>query len=70
MYMISTSSYQSINTNNNRTCSISGNRGKQVNYQGDCFPKLAPKRVFSFIRNFLLINEKKSKHNRFSIITC
>lgn len=44
--MISTSSYQSIISNNNRTCSISGDRGKQVNYQGACFPKLAPKRNF------------------------
>ncbi len=44
--MISTSSYENWQSQAYRTVSISGDRGKKVNYQGECYPKLAPKRQF------------------------
>lgn len=44
--MISTSSYNNWQSDKYITYSISGNRGKDVNYQGRCYPKLAPKLSF------------------------
>lgn len=44
--MISTSSYDNWQSDKYETYSISGNRGKDVNYQGKCYPKLAPKKSF------------------------
>lgn len=44
--MISTSSYNDWKSDKYITYSISGDRGKGVNYQGRCYPELAPK--FSF----------------------
>ena len=44
--MISTSSYNDWKIDKYITYSISGDRGKGVNYQGRCYPELAPK--FSF----------------------
>lgn len=44
--MISTSSYHDWKSDKFITYSISGNRGKDANYQGRCYPELAPK--FSF----------------------
>ncbi|MBR1413484.1 MAG: hypothetical protein IJ574_02290 [Bacilli bacterium] len=44
--MICTSSYEECQSNKNFTYSISGNRGKDVNYKGNCYPKLAPKLSF------------------------
>lgn len=44
--MIGTSSYNNWKLDNYITYSISGNRGKDVNYQGRCYPKLAPKLSF------------------------
>ena len=65
--MISMSSYQSINSNNYKTCSISGDRGKQVNYQGACFPKLVPKKDFWQIwhDNIGIVSEEEN--NRYYI---
>ena len=42
--MISTSSYKNWQSDKYTTYSISGDRGKQVEYDGKCFPVLAPKR--------------------------
>lgn len=44
--MISTSSYNDWKSDKYITYSISGNRGKDANYQGKCYPKLAPKLSF------------------------
>lgn len=44
--MISTSSYNYWQSDKYITYSISGNRGKDANYQGKCYPKLAPKLSF------------------------
>ena len=44
--MIYTSSYNDCQIDKYRTYSISGNRGKDANYQGKCYSKLAPKLSF------------------------
>ena len=44
--MISTSSHNNWQSDKYITYSISGNRGKDANYQGRCYPKLAPKLSF------------------------
>ena len=44
--MIYTSSYDKCLSNKYRTYSISGDRGKSVNYKGNVFSALAPKKEF------------------------
>ncbi len=44
--MIYTSSHDAFKTNKYITYAISGNRGKDANYEGNCYPKLAPKLSF------------------------
>ena len=44
--MICTSSHNDWLSDKYRTYSISGNRGKDANYQGECYPELAPKLSF------------------------
>lgn len=44
--MISTSSHENWKTDKYVIYSISGNRGKDANYHGKCYPKLAPKLSF------------------------
>ncbi len=44
--MISTSSYNNFKSDKFRTVSISGNRGIDAGYIGECFPSLAPKKLF------------------------
>ena len=44
--MISTSSHNNWQSDRYRTCSISGNSGKDANYQGKYYQKLAPKLSF------------------------
>lgn len=44
--MIYTSSHSSWQSNKYTTYAISGNRGRDANYQGYCYPKLAPKLSF------------------------
>lgn len=44
--MISTSSHKQWNSDKYKTYAISGNRGKDADYQGDCYPILAPKLSF------------------------
>lgn len=44
--MISTSSHNNWKSDKYITYSISGNHGKDANYQGRCYPKLAPKLSF------------------------
>ena len=44
--MICTSNYNNWQSDKYTTYAISGNRGRDVNYQGYCYPKLAPKLSF------------------------
>lgn len=44
--MISTSSYKNWNSDKYRTYSISGDRGRDVSYSGDCYLDLAPRKKF------------------------
>lgn len=44
--MICTSSHNNFRTDKYPCYAISGNRGKDANYQGNCYPKLAPKLSF------------------------
>ena len=45
-FLIATSSHNNFPVKGYRHVSISGNRGKDVNYDGECYPKLAPKLSF------------------------
>lgn len=44
--MIYTSSHSNFKLDNQRTVAISGNRGKDAGYVGECYPDLAPKLSF------------------------
>src|SRR5574344_1918831 len=44
--MISTSSHDAFKSDKYVTYAISGNRGKDADYTGYCYPKLAPKLSF------------------------
>jgi len=44
--MIYTGNYKNFKDTLYVTCSISGDRGKDANYEGKCYPALAPKRDF------------------------
>lgn len=44
--MIRTSSHNNWKSDLYKTVSISGNRGKDADYKGECYPKLAPKLSF------------------------
>ena len=44
--MITTSSYKNILGSENKTLSISADKGKDANYSGQCYTYLAPKRGF------------------------
>jgi len=44
--MIYTSSHNNCKSNLFKTYAISGNRGRDANYKGECYPKLAPKLDF------------------------
>lgn len=47
--MIRTSNHNNCKTDKYRLVSISRNKGKDVNYQGECFPNLAPGRDFWYV---------------------
>ena len=44
--MIYTGNYKNCDSSKYKTYSISGDRGKSVNYNGECYPALAPKLLF------------------------
>ena len=44
--MIYTSCHKNYQLTHYNTYAISGNRGKDVNYKGKCYPKLTPKLQF------------------------
>ncbi len=62
--MISTSNRQS---DKYRTYSISGNRGKDANYQGKCYPKLAPKLSFWNVWHNNIGKMSEEENNRYYV---
>lgn len=65
--MISTSSYNNCQSNIYTTYSISGNRGKDVNYKGECYPKLAPKLSFWRIWHDNIGKVSEEENNRYYV---
>ena len=65
--MIYTSSYDQINCKNYETYSISGDRGKMKNYDGKCYPVLAPKLSFFKIWHSNIGIIKEEENNKFYI---
>lgn len=65
--MIYTASHSNVADGIYRTYAISGNRGKDANYEGKCYPKLAPKLSFWKIwhENIGIISEEEN--NRYYI---
>lgn len=65
--MISISSYNEKIYNSYKTYSISGDRGKGVNYRGKCYPALAPKLSFFKIWHSNIGIIKEEENNKFYI---
>lgn len=65
--MIYTSSHYTCKTNKFVTVAISGNRGKDANYQGKCYPKLAPKLSFWKIWHDNIGKIPEMENNKFYI---
>lgn len=65
--MVYTSSYDEINFKNYETYSISGDRGKMKNYDGKCYPDLAPKLSFWKIWHSNIGIIKEEENNKFYI---
>ncbi len=65
--MISTSSYNNWQSDKYRTYSISGNRGKDANYQGECYPKLAPKLSFWEVWHNNIGKISEEENNRYYV---
>lgn len=65
--MIYTSSHKNCNTNVLKTYAISGNKGKDVNYQGDTYPKLAPKLSFWKIWHDNIGKVSEEENNKYYI---
>lgn len=62
-----TSSYKNFNTDLYSRCSISGDKGKMVNYEGKCYPKLAPKKGFWKIWHDNIGKISEEENNKFYI---
>ena len=62
-----TSSYKNFNTNLYITYSISGDRGKGVNYKGRVYPKLAPKKEFWKVWHDNIGKISEEENNRYYI---
>ena len=65
--MIFTSSYQNWQTNRYTTYAISGNRRKDVQYDGQYYPKLAPKLSFWLVWHNQIGKIKDEENNRYYI---
>ena len=63
--MISTSSHNDWQSDKYRTYSISGNRGKDANYQGKCYPELAPKLSFWKVWHNSIGKISEEENNRY-----
>ena len=65
--MISTSSHKDWQSDKYATYSISDNRGQDANYQGKCYPKLAPKLSFWKIWHDNIGRISEEENNRFYV---
>lgn len=65
--MISTSSHNDWQSDKYITYSISGNRGKDVNYQGECYPELAPKLSFLKVWHNNIGRISEEENNRYYV---
>lgn len=65
--MIRTSSHKDWQSNIYRTCSISGNRGKDANYEGECYPELAPKLSFWKVWHNNIGKISEEENNRYYV---
>ena len=65
--MISTSSHNDWQSDKYITYSISGNRGKDVNYQGKCYPELAPKLSFLKVWHNNIGRISEEENNRYYV---
>ena len=65
--MIWTSSHHDWQSDKYRTCSISGNRGKDANYIGECYPELAPKLSFWKIWHDNIGKISEEENNRYYV---
>lgn len=65
--MICTSSHNDWQSDRYRTYSISGNRGKNVNYQGECYSELAPKLSFWKIWHDNIGKISEEENNRYYV---
>ena len=57
-----TCSHKNYKSNSYITYAISGNKGKDVNYTGKCYPKLAPKLSFWKIWHDKISDEENNKY--------
>lgn len=65
--MIITSSHKNWKSKKYEMYSISGNRGKDANYNGKCYPKLAPKYSFWEIWHYNIGKRSDEENNMFYI---
>ena len=65
--MISTSSHNDWQSDKYITYSISGNRGKDVNYQGKCYSELAPKLSFLKVWHNNIGRISEEENNRYYV---
>ena len=66
--MISTSSYNNWQTKKYITYSISGNRGKDAGYEGNYYPKLAPKLSFWKIWHDNIGKISEEENNKYYVL--
>ena len=65
--MLYTSSYKNFNTNYYSSCSISGDKGKNAGYTGNCYSELAPKKEFWRIWKDNIGKVHEMENNKFYI---
>lgn len=65
--MLRTSSHDAFKSDKYATYAISGNRGKDVNYQGKCYPELAPKLSFWKIWHDNIGKISKEENDRYYV---
>ena len=66
--MIYTASHKNIHNSSYRLVAISGNRGKDVGFEGEAYPKLAPRKSFWQIWHDNIGKISEIENNRFYYI--
>ena len=62
-----TSNYKNFNGNDYREISISGDRGKEVNYKGEFYSQLAPKHAFWEIWHYNIGKISEEENTRYYV---